>query len=138
MVHFFDSCERFGDAGLGGITVPELKYLYTCMELWGSIFAIMASIYLAIGKSVIRDQYYALSQLELVAGIMLFFDAWAWCLDGVPGETIRNVLYVSNFISFLFNAILPAFLTKYIFLSIETPYQGKKMKVSILSVALVS
>lgn len=117
--------------------MPELKYFYTCMELWGCLFAFMAAIYLAIGRSVIREQYNALAQLELVAGIMLFFDAWAWCFDGVPGAFITNVLNVSNFVSFVCNALLPVFLTRYIVLSIEKPVKCKAMTVTmtILSVS---
>ena len=116
--------------------MPELKYFYTCMELWGCLFAFMASIYLVIGKSVIRDQYIALAKLEFVAGIMLFFDAWAWFFDGVPGDNIRQVLFVSNYVSFVSNALIPVFLAEYVVLSVEKPVNKKKITITMVVLAV--
>lgn len=116
----------------------EPKFIFTCMELWGSLFAILASIYLFIGKSVIKEQYKALAILELTAGIMLFFDGWAWFFDGVPGAFYNDVLHVANFISFLCNAILPVFVLEYVILSIDKSKRDRRVHIVICTLAVVA
>ena len=97
----------------------ELKYVYTCLELWGSIFAVISAIYLFIGRTVIKEQYRALAELELTVGVMLFFDSAAWFFRGNPGSLAYAILNFSNYMSFVCNAILPVFLTAYVILSIQ-------------------
>ena len=71
--------------------MPEIKYFYTCLELWGSFFANAVAIYLYLSKSVIRKQYRTLGALELIVGVMLFFDAAAWFFRGVPGPFAHSL-----------------------------------------------
>ncbi|MCR4758070.1 MAG: histidine kinase [Butyrivibrio sp.] len=97
----------------------ELKYVYTCLELWGSIFAVISAIYLFIGRTVIKEQYRALAELELTVSVLLFFDSAAWFFRGNPGSLAYAILNFSNYMSFVCNAILPVFLTAYVILSIH-------------------
>ncbi|WP_051197207.1 sensor histidine kinase [Butyrivibrio sp. XBB1001] len=114
----------------------EIKYVFNCMELWGSFFAIVASIYLFIGKSAIRGQYKSLGRLELLAGIMLFFDAWAWYFDAVPGALNHSILQVSNYISFICNALIPVLLAEYVILSVDEEKRSKKVIIIVSVIAV--
>lgn len=107
--------------------MPEIKYFYTCLELWGSFFANAVAIYLYLSKSVIRKQYRTLGALELIVGVMLFFDAAAWFFRGVPGPVVHSILYVSNYITILCNAFLPVALMAYTVYSVEKEYRTHRM-----------
>ena len=107
--------------------MPEIKYLYTCLELWGSFFAYAVAIYLYLSKSVIRKQYRTLGALELIVGVMLFFDASAWFFRGVPGSFAHTILVISNYITILCNAFLPIAVMAYTVNSIEEEHRGHRM-----------
>ena len=107
--------------------MPEIKYLYTCLELWGSFFAYAVAIYLYLSKSVIRKQYRSLGALELIVGVMLFFDASAWFFRGVPGSFAHTILVISNYITILCNAFLPVALMAYTVYSVEKEYRTHRM-----------
>ena len=107
--------------------MPELKYLYTCLELWGSFFAYAVAIYLYLSKSVIRKQYRTLGALELIVGVMLFFDAAAWFFRGVPGYFSYSILVFSNYIAILCNAFLPVAVIAYTMYSIEEEYRNNRI-----------
>lgn len=114
----------------------ELKYVFNCMELWGSFFAIVASIYLFIGKSSIREQYKSLGRLELLAGVMLFFDSWAWYFDAVPGALYHRILQVSNYVSFICNALIPVLLAEYVILSVNKEKRSYKIVIIVAVLAV--
>ena len=104
--------------------MPEVKYLFTCLELWGSFFANAVAIYLYLSKSLIRKEYHALGTLEVTVGAMLFFDALAWYFRGVPGDFAHSVLLVSNYISILCNAFIPVTVIAYTVFSVEKEYRN--------------
>ena len=107
--------------------MPEIKYLYACLELWGSCFAYAAAIYLYLSKSVVRKQYRTLGALELTVGVMLFFDAAAWYFRGVPGYLSYSILVFSNYITILCNAFLPVAVIAYTLYSIEEEYRNNRI-----------
>ncbi len=107
--------------------MPEIKYFYTCLELWGSFFANVVAIYLYLSKSVIRKQYRTLGALELIVGVMLFFDAAAWFFRGVSGPVVHSILIASNYISILCNAFLPVAVMAYTVYSVEKEYRTHRM-----------
>ncbi|WP_051199986.1 sensor histidine kinase [Butyrivibrio sp. FCS006] len=107
--------------------MPEIKYFYTCLELWGSFFANAVAIYLYLSKSVIRKQYRTLGALELIVGVMLFFDAAAWFFRGVPGPVVHSILIASNYITILCNAFLPVAVMAYTVYSVEKEYRTHRM-----------
>ncbi len=114
--------------------MPEIKYFYTCLEFWGSLFANIVAIYLYLSKSVIRKQYRTLGALELIVGVMLFFDAAAWFFRGAPGTFEHSALVVSNYITILCNAFLPVAVMSYTVSSVEEEYQSKKALVAVACV----
>ena len=107
--------------------MPEIKYFYTCLELWGSFFAFTVAIYLYLSKSVIRNQYRTLGALEQIVGVMLIFDAAAWFFRGVPGPFAYSVLVISNYITILCNAFLPVAVMAYTVYSVEKEYRTHRM-----------
>ncbi|WP_051192264.1 sensor histidine kinase [Butyrivibrio sp. VCB2001] len=107
--------------------MPEIKYFYTCLELWGSFFAFAVAIYLYLSKSVIRNQYRTLGALEQIVGVMLFFDAAAWFFRGVPGSLSHSILVISNYITILCNAFLPVAVMAYTVYSVEKEYRTHRM-----------
>ena len=116
--------------------MPEIKYFYTCLELWGSFFANAVAIYLYLSKSVIRKQYQTLGALELTVGVMLFFDAVAWFFRGVPGNFSYSILLVSNYITIMCNAFLPVAVIAYTMYSIEEEYRNTRILMIISGVSL--
>ncbi len=107
--------------------MPEIKYFYTCLELWGSFFAFAVAIYLYLSKSLIRNQYRTLGALEQIVGVMLFFDAAAWFFRGVPGPFAHSILVISNYITILCNAFLPVAVMAYTVYSVEKEYRTHRM-----------
>ncbi|WP_026651690.1 sensor histidine kinase [Butyrivibrio proteoclasticus] len=94
------------------------KYVVIGMEFWGSLFGLLAAFYLFVGKSAIKDKYRALAELELVIAVMLFSDAIAYIFDGTLYDNSYSILSISNYISFICNAIMPVFVTAYLFLAL--------------------
>ena len=113
----------------------ELKYFFTDAELWGAMFCMLASVYLFLGRTVIKKEYRALSILELTVGILLFSDGLAWYYRGVPGEFARGMVIGSNFVTFLMNPVIPIFVSIYVILSV---YEGKKDYTIFYAIAVIA
>ncbi len=96
----------------------ELKYLITDAELWGALFCILASVYLFLGRTIMKKEYRALAILELTVGLILVFDGLAWCYRGVPGEFAYGMVTASNFVTFLINPVIPVFVSIYVIFSV--------------------
>ena len=96
----------------------EIKYIFTDMEWWGALFCILASIHLFLGRSVSKKEYRTLAIIEFVVGVMLIFDGLAWYYRGVPGPFAFNMVSLANFVTFVFNAIIPVFFSLYVALSV--------------------
>ncbi len=104
----------------------EVKYFYTAIELFGTLFCILAAIYLRISKSVLKNEYRTLASLELTIAGMLFFDSVAWFYRGVMGSFEYWVLVISNFIVFFSNTLIPVFFSEYVILSTKKESEGSK------------
>ena len=63
----------------------EFKDFFTDAEMWGALFCILASVYLFLGRTVMKKEYRVLAILELTVGIVLAFDGLAWYYRGAPG-----------------------------------------------------
>ena len=87
----------------------EIKYLYSDIELFGTIICLASAGYLYFGRSIIKKEYNALAAFELTSGIMLLSDAFAWFYRGVSGNAAFVIVTVANFLTFLANALLPVF-----------------------------
>ena len=96
----------------------EPKFVFIGMEAWGAWFCLLASVYLFIGRTVIKKGYRALAFLELAVGVMLVFDALAWFYRGVPGVFAFGMVSFANFITFVISAILPVIYSIYVIFSI--------------------
>ena len=96
----------------------EPKFFFIGLEAWGALFCLLASVYLFIGRTVIKKGYRALAFLELAVGVMLVFDALAWFYRGVPGVFAFGMVSFANFITFVISAILPVIYSIYVIFSI--------------------
>lgn len=101
----------------------ELKDFFTDAEMWGALFCILASVYLFLGRTVMKKEYRALAILELTVGIVLASDGLAWYYRGAPGEFAHGMVAFSNYVTFLMNPIIPVFISVYMILSVS---EGKK------------
>lgn len=115
-----------------------LKYVFACAEFWGGLFALTASVYLFVARTAIKKQFRALAELELVVGLMLAFDSIAWIFRGTPGKFFYYILYGSNFLSFVCNAIIPLCFTAYIILSIDEAHRSVKIMYTLGTVAAIA
>ena len=101
----------------------EPKFFFIGLEAWGALFCLLASVYLFIGRTVIKKGYSALAFLELAVGVMLVFDALAWFYRGVPGAFAFGMVSFANFMTFVISAILPVIYSVYVIFSI---YEKKR------------
>ncbi len=116
----------------------ELKYIYSDFELFGAIFCWIAAFYMLLTRSLIKKQYKALGWLEIVIGVMLIFDAFAWFYRGVPGTAAFYVVTISNLGTFLANAVLPVFYAGYVALSIRDDGYDRRLEYIILVLAILA
>jgi LytS/YehU family sensor histidine kinase len=89
-------------------------------------------------RSLIKKQYKALGWLEIVIGVMLIFDAFAWFYRGVPGTAAFYVVTISNLGTFLANAVLPVFYAGYVALSIRDDGYDRRLEYIILVLAILA
>ncbi len=96
-----------------------LKFFFADFELISSIFCMIATVCLILGRSVIRKRYSALAALQGAVAVMLFFDSFAWFYRGVPGYFAYGIVLVSNFVSFAATALLQVFFVYYAIISAQ-------------------
>ncbi|MBR1669848.1 MAG: histidine kinase [Butyrivibrio sp.] len=96
----------------------------------------MAAVYLRMSKTAIRSQYDALKGLLAGIGAMLFFDAFAWFYRGSSGSFAYWAVVVTNFLSFLANAIVPVLFAQYATRSTSDTRENRRFLqiVTILSI----
>lgn len=67
------------------------------LELWGSLFCLIAAFSIDRGKTVEKRENIQLGYLLLMNTIILVFDMFAVTYNGEPGDVSRIVLRVANF-----------------------------------------
>ena len=102
--------------------------IHIALLLWGSIFCILAFFCMHISREIQREKKKYMLLILFSGAVLLASDAAAWGFRGRPGNVTRSLVYISNFLVFLFSDILLLLYHGYICSWIFGKNQAEKRK----------
>lgn len=84
----------------------DRQSLHIALLLWGCIFCLIAALCMFMSRNFNREKRKWLLLLLLAGGSLLLSDALAWGYRGRPGAFSREMVYLSNFLVFVFSDVL--------------------------------
>lgn len=89
-------------------------YVHISLELWGSIFCLIAALILFIGRNVNKKQRILLVYMQLCNALLLISDSLAWFYRGNASTVGYYMVRISNMIVFILTYCLLGFFTVYV------------------------
>lgn len=80
--------------------------IHIALLLWGSIFCLLAFFCMHLSREIERKKKKYMLLMLISSAVLLAGDAVAWGFRGSPGRMAGYLVYISNFLVFLFSDIL--------------------------------
>lgn len=108
----------------------DRQSLHIALLMWGCVFSLIAALCMFMSKNFNREKRKWLLCMQLSCAVLLCSDAIAWGFRGRPGEVGRWVVYISNFLVFLFSEVVMLIYHGYVccYLFSEHPEEKNRLK----------
>lgn len=108
----------------------DRQSLHIALLMWGCVFSLIAALCMFMSRNFNREKRKWLLCMQLSCAVLLCSDAFAWGFRGHPGEAGRWIVFISNFLVFLFSEVVMLLYHGYAccYLFSEHPEEKKHLK----------
>lgn len=114
-----------------------IQSLHVSLEIWGSIFGLIISLCLFMGRKSGGKRCRLMIYMQLVNVILLIMDAFAWGFRGYPGHIGYWMVRISNYFVFTLQDVMVILYHAWVCQTIFGGQKEKKMPVSFYLVYII-